>query len=60
MYLVDLATRATFKHLDNSGRVLMRMLAELPPRRVMDLRPIDVLPGLRGFRARGVGVSCRS
>lgn len=51
LYLQDLATRASATHVTNSRQALARMLAELPTRRVMDLRPHDVLQ----VRARLLG-----
>ena len=42
-YLVDLATRTSPAHVVNSRQALARMMDELKVRRVMDLRPFDVL-----------------
>ena len=42
-FLADLATRACEAHLVNSRQALARMAAELGVRRVMDVRPAEVL-----------------
>ncbi len=42
-YLADLGTRASDAHVTNSRQALARMIEELGVRRVMDVRPADVL-----------------
>jgi integrase len=42
-YLADLGTRASDAHVTNSRQALARMIEELRVRRVMDVRPADVL-----------------
>ena len=53
-YLEDLATRVSPRHVTNSRQALARMLEELGVRRVMDVRPHDVLKARVRLLASGL------